>query len=145
MVPIDRFSLLIPSGERDSWPKRVPLVADGKPTGLTVSGYAMLHQFETSHGFVLVTDFGCPYEEAVCFTLIDKSLAKIESERCVGSPYGSYWLERSVWRDDRHFTASFRSESDQWEFSIRSWGLPLVRQKLAMVCVKSNASKADVY
>lgn len=145
MIPINCFSLRFPSGERDSWPERVQLRADIKTTSLTVSGYALLHQFETSHGFVLVTDFDCPYEEAVCFTLIDKSLAKIESERCVGSPYGSYWLQRIVWRDDRHFTASFKNESDQWEFSIRSWGLPLVRQKLAMVRVKSNASKADAY
>lgn len=141
MVQINRFSLRVPSGERDSWPKRVQLVVDGKPTSLTVSGYALLYQFETSCGFVLVTDFDCPYEEAVCFTLIDKSLGKVESERCVGSPYCSYWLERFVWRDDHRFDAYFRNEPDRWEFSIRRWGIPLVRQKLTMARVKSSTNK----
>lgn len=39
-----------------------------------MKGYELLCQFETAAGYLLVTDYDCPFEEAVNFVLVSNDL-----------------------------------------------------------------------
>ncbi len=74
MDAISRFTLEQHDGPYETWPLRSRLFLDGEPTGISLPGYALLHQFETSNGYVLVTDYDCPFEEITNFILVSKQL-----------------------------------------------------------------------
>ncbi|MGU7774999.1 hypothetical protein ACV229_33085 [Burkholderia sp. MR1-5-21] len=132
MNPIDRFSLETHAGPYESWPARSRVIVDGNPSGLAVSGYTLLRQYETRAGYLLVTDYDCPFEEAVTFSLVSKKLDKVLSKRTVGGAYASYWLDDVTWTDERNFTATFVDTEGRWDFTIRDWSLPFVLPTLHM-------------
>ncbi|MCL2658010.1 MAG: hypothetical protein FWD62_11470 [Betaproteobacteria bacterium] len=137
MKAIERFSLAAHSGDYASWPLRTPLYFDSRASSLKVSGYQLLHQFETIAGYLIVTDYDCPFEEAVSFTLIDSSLTRILSERRIGAPYCSCWLKSIEWTDERHFVVMIDGMADRWESTLRNWGIPFLRPRLKMVRIRS--------
>ena len=130
MKPIDRFTLEKHDGPYETWPLRSRLSLDGKPTDISLPGYTLLHQFETSNGYILVTDYDCPYEEITSFTLISKQL-RLQSCRWLGWMYETFLLERIEWTDDRTFTAFFCGNLC-CRLTVRSWGIPYVRPRLKL-------------
>ncbi len=130
MTPVSIFSL-DPLPRKDS-PVKSLLQINGVPTDLSIRGCRLLRQFETSDGFLLVTDFDCPFEESTCFTLINHAVDEILSWKEVVSPYVSYWLKDITWANDRQFTAYFEGCDDAWKFTIRPWGVPVVWPRLRM-------------
>ena len=143
MNATNRFSLETHAGPYESWPLRSRLILDGTPSGLKVNGYVLLHQFETTAGFLLVTDYDCPFEESVNFVLISKDLRKVLGERSVGAMYGTFLLESVTWNDERHFAATFMGIEGRWDFRIRDWSLPVIFPRLKMRYVAAT-DKASV-
>jgi hypothetical protein len=86
MKSISRFALEKHDGPYETWPLRSRLTLDGKPTDISLPDYTLLHQFETSNGYILVTDYDCPYEEITNFALISKQL-RLQSCRWFGWMY----------------------------------------------------------
>lgn len=128
MKPITRFSLEKHDGPYEKWPLRSRLFLDGQPTRLSLPGYTLLHQFETPDGYLLVTDYDCPFEEITNFALISRRL-RLQSCRWVGWMYETFLLEHLAWIDDRTFTASFYGDL-RCRFTVRSWGIPYIRPRL---------------
>ena len=104
MNSISRFALEQHEGPYEKWPLRSRLFLDGKSTGLSLPGYDLLHQFETADGYVLVTDYDCPFEEITNFILVTKRL-RLQSCRWLGWMYESFYLQRIEWVDERTFIA----------------------------------------
>jgi hypothetical protein len=93
MQPVDAFRLATHAGPYDTWPARTPLLhADGRPTGRTVPGYTLLHQFRVGDDWLLLTDWDCPYEEATEVLLLDAQL-RLVARRSFGAPYASWMLD----------------------------------------------------
>jgi hypothetical protein len=130
MNPITRLTLEQHDGPYEKWPLRSRLLLDGEPTGLTLPGYVLLHQFETPEGYLLVTDYDCPFEEMTNFILLSTDL-RILSCRSLGWMYETYLLDRIEWIDERTFSAVFYGE---WRcrFTIRRWGIPYLWPRLGM-------------
>lgn len=99
MRELKRFSLERHVGEYADWPLRSRVFIDGAPSQSKIAGYQLLHQFETSLGYLLVSDCACPFEEATSFSLLDSVTLKMLSERTLSIPYGSYLLEELSWQD----------------------------------------------
>jgi hypothetical protein len=131
MKPINRFALEKHDGPYEKWPLRSRLFLDGKPTDLSLPGYALLHQFETSDGCILVTDHDCPYEEITNFVLISRHL-RLLSCRWLGWMYETFLLERIEWIDARTFIAFVGGSDHCWRLSVRSWGIPYIRPRLKL-------------
>jgi hypothetical protein len=138
MKPINRFTLETHDGPYDKWPLRSRLSLDGKPTGISLPGYTLLHQFETSNAYILVTDYDCPFEEITNFALISKPL-RLQSCRWVGWMYETFLLERIEWIDDRTFTAFFYGNLC-CRLTIRSWGIPYIRPRLKLQLDRSGVT-----
>jgi hypothetical protein len=130
MTPIKRFTLERHHGPYKEWPTHSRLFLDGKCIGISLPGYELLHQFETSHGYILVTDYDCPFEEITNFALISKDLCLLSCQ-CLGMLFGSFLLDRIEWIDERTFIAVLYGEM-RWRFTIRSWGIPFIRPCLKM-------------
>ena len=125
-----RFALEKHDGPYERWPRRSRLFLDGEPTKIFLPGYELRHQFETPDGFLLVTDYDCPFEEITNFALIDRRL-RLQSCRWVGWMYETFLLERLEWTDDRTFTAFFCGNLC-CRFTVRSWGIPYIRPRLKL-------------
>ncbi len=136
MKPITRFTLETHDGPYDKWPLRSRLFLDGNSTGISLPGYTLLHQFETSHAYILVTDYDCPFEEITNFALISKQL-RLQSCRWLGWMYETFLLERIEWIDDRTFTAFFCGNFC-CRFTVRSWGIPYLRPRLKLQLDRSG-------
>ena len=78
-----RFSIETHAGPYESRPRRSRVFVDGVPSHLTVSGYVLLCQFETTADYLLVTDHDCVFEEVVNFVLLSTALRKVLAERMV--------------------------------------------------------------
>ena len=128
MMPIDRFSLETHEGPYEKWPVKSRLFLDGQPTRIKLPGYQLLCQYETADGYILITDYDCPFEESTHFALVSKTL-RLKSCRMVGWMYETYILARVEWQDERRFTA-FIHGGRPWRFTIRSWGIPYIRPRL---------------
>jgi hypothetical protein len=102
MHSITRFTLEQHAGPYEKWPLWSRLLLDGERTGVSLPGYALLHQFEIPDGFVFATDCDCPFEEVTCFSFVSKQL-RLLSRRWLGCMYESFLLERIEWIDERHF------------------------------------------
>ncbi|KFG93943.1 hypothetical protein GQ56_0128935 [Burkholderia paludis] len=126
MKPIDRFVLETHDGPYASWPPRTHVLVDGMRCGLAVSGYVLLRQFETPAGYLLVTDYDCPFEEAVTFTLVSKAPLKVRAQHTVGAMYASCHLDDLTWVDERHFSATFVDVEGRWAFEIRDRAVPFI-------------------
>lgn len=130
--PINRFTLEKHDGPYEKWPLRSRLFLDGTPTDLSLPGYMLLHQFETSHGYILVTDYDCPFEEITNFAFISKQSLRLISCRWLGWMYETFILERIEWIDERTFIAVIGGSDHCWRLSIRSWGIPYIRPRLKL-------------
>lgn len=130
MNSTNRFRLEKHEGPYDKWPLRSRLFLDGEPTGIFLPGYSLLCQFETPYGFILVTDYDCPYEEITNFAFISRQM-RLVSCRWLGWMYTSFLLDRIEWLDHRTFIAIF-SGDDRCRFTIRSWGIWYIRPRLKM-------------
>lgn len=130
MKPISRFALEEHDGPYEKWPLRSRLFLDGQPADITLPGYRLLHQFETLDGYILVTDYDCPYEEITNFALLSKQL-RLHSCRWLGWMYETFLLDRIEWLDERTFIAVFCG-GDRWRFTIRCWGIPYFRPRLRL-------------
>jgi len=132
MKPIERFTLETHGGPYETWPSRTHVLVNGVRSGLTVSGYVLLRQFETPSAYLLVTDYDCPFEEAVTFTLVSKDPLKELARRTVGAMYASCHLDDMTWADDRHFSATFVGIDGRWDFTIRGRSVPFVLPRLGL-------------
>ena len=130
MNSITQFGLEKHEGPYEQWPLHSRLLSDDKPTEISLPGYSLLHQFETPYGFVLVTDYDCPFEEITNFALVSSQM-RLVSCRWLGWMYASYLLDRVEWVNDRTFIAVFCG-NDRCRFTIRSWGVPYIRPRLKM-------------
>jgi len=133
MIQVNRFAIKMRGEPYDSLSHRSRLIVDGQLTSFSVPGHTLLHQFETSSCYLLVTDYDCPFEESVCFVAISKDIRRTLDSRCVGAPYASYLLKDIHWTDERHFYATFVDRTDRWSFSIREHEIPMLRRKLKMI------------
>jgi hypothetical protein len=124
------FSLERHAGPYETWPLRSRLLIDGEPTPTRIPGYALLHQFATPSGYVLVTDCECPFEEATSFVLLDRK-SQLLSCRTLSIPYGSYNLDQIEWLDDRNARLSFW-DHDNWLLTIRPRGIPFLCPRLRL-------------
>lgn len=138
MKPVDRFALATHDGPYEAWPARTDVLVDGVRSGLAVSGYVLLRQFETPAAFLLVTDYDCSFEEAVTFTLVSKGPLKVLAQRTVGAMYASCHLDDMTWADDRHFSTTFVGIDGRWDFTIRDLSVPFVRSRLGMHRVRDR-------
>lgn len=119
--PTTRFALETHTGPYDKWPLKSRLIVDGMLTELRIPGYSLLHQFEIADGYLLMTDYDCPFEEATVFILLDRQLQML-THRSIGAPYGSFVLERIEWLDERNLIAVFYQD-DRWKISIAQRGI----------------------
>lgn len=130
MRRIQRFALQPGSTSGNS-----RLIADGQVTSVHVPGIALLDQFETSAGYLLVTDQDCPFEETFHFILLDQDL-HIRAHRSLGAAFSFVpgnqvrTLEKLVWEDDRHFVATLTGPTERWRFTIRQSGIPFMHPRL---------------
>lgn len=130
MNSIMRFSLETHEGPYEKWPLRSRLYWASEPTGISLPGSSLLYQFETAYGFILVTDYDCPFEETTNFALVSPRM-QLVSCRWLGWMYSSFLLDRIEWVNDRTFIAVFCG-NDRCRFTIRSWGIPHIRPRLKM-------------
>jgi hypothetical protein len=130
--PITRFALAAHDGPYESWPRRTPLLVDGQLQAATVAGYQLRYQFAVAEGFLLVTDYACPFEEATTFVLLDQRLYEL-AQHTQAAPYSSWLLDRIEVVDARTLAAVFH-DGDRWLLSLTAQSsgptaLRLVRAK----------------
>ncbi|MBN3842009.1 MULTISPECIES: hypothetical protein [Burkholderia] len=138
MKPIERFTLETHDGPYETWPSRTHVRVNGVRSGLTVSGYVLLRQYETPDAYLLVTDYDCLFEEAVTFTLVSKDPFKALAQRTVGAMYASCHLDDITWTDGRHFSATFVGIDGRWDFTIRDRSVPFIVPRLGMSRVQER-------
>lgn len=121
MTPTARFSLETHDGPYEDWPLRSRVLADGAPTTTKLSGYNLLHQFAVTSGYLLITDFDCPFEETTVFTLLDPAL-QILAKKSLGVPYGSFLLDRVEVKGPNELIVVLY-DNDRWRLTIapRQW------------------------
>jgi hypothetical protein len=141
MKSISRFTLEKHGGPYETWPLRSRVLLDGKPTEVFLPGYTLLYQFETPDGYILVTDYDCPFEEITNFALVSKRL-RLQSCRWIGWMYETFLLERIEWVDEKTFTAFFCGNL-LCRFTVRSWGIPYIRPRLKLQLDRSGVSVDD--
>ena len=122
------FLLESHTGPYEKWPQRSRLLIDGSPSQTQIPGYTLLHQFKTSLGYLLITDFDCPFEEATSFSLLNPSYELI-ADRTLGVPYRSFNLDRVDWQDDTTVEVVFLND-DRWRVTLRPWGIPFLRPRI---------------
>ncbi|MBX9348465.1 hypothetical protein [Chromobacterium piscinae] len=126
MEPINDF-ILEPLAEHldqiHSW-----LWMNGKRTSTWLKGLSLLHQFRFADGYLLISDFDCPFEEVTVFTLLDLRLRKVCS-RSIGAMYSSFLLSGIEWRSPCHALLDFGG-GDYWELNIRRFHVPLLWPRL---------------
>jgi len=128
--PISRFALEAHPGPYEKWPSRSRLLDAGAPTRRRIPGYTLLHQYELPDGYLLVTDYDCPFEEMTVFTLLGPDLRTLSCRR-IGAPYNSFLLTGLEWNGEREFVAAFGSDC-RFRFTVRPRGIPLLRPRLAV-------------
>lgn len=138
MDTTNRFSLERHQGEYENWPLRTRLYVDGNPTKTHVPGYSPLHEYQTPSGYLLITDYDCPFEEATSFILLSHDF-RLLSYRTLSVPYGSFNLDRVELINNCCFWAVFY-ENDYWLVTIRPWGIPFLRPRITLRRVKDHYS-----
>lgn len=127
MQPLQRFALEKHSGPYQAWPMRTRVIVDGTPhPTLAIPGYVLLRQYETPLGFVLITDYECPYEEAVSVTLVSRDLSSVVGTGTIGAAYGTFWLDDVEWIDAQHFRLTCEGVPGDWLVTLRARHIPLL-------------------
>lgn len=122
---LNRFALEIHDGPYEKWPTKSRLIVDGVITEQRLPGYSLLHQFALDDGYLLVTDYDCPFEECTNFILLDSTFKK-RASRSLGVPYGSFLLQKIEQLDVTNFIATFCTD-DRWSLLIDGRRLSLKR------------------
>lgn len=128
---VDLFALERHAGPYEKWPLRTRLLVRGEPSATQVPGYELLHQFRTPQGFLLVTDWDCPFEEGTNFILLEQATLRILARRELAVPYGSFLLDRFEWIDDQSARVTFY-EDDHWLLTLRPKAAPLFSSRLRL-------------
>ncbi len=123
--PLNRLALEAHDGEYENWPTKSRLIVDGVMMDNHMPGYTLLHQFSLDDGYLLVTDYDCPFEECTNFILLDSSFKK-RASRSLGGWYVSFLLEKIERLDATRFVATFYTD-DRWSLSIQGKKLSLKR------------------
>lgn len=100
MKALNTFELARHDGPYDSWPLRTGLIRNGSATGKAIPGFVIEAQYEYRDGFLLVTSWDCPFEEAQTFLLLSREL-DVLAEETIGAAYASVWMEGHEPIDDR--------------------------------------------
>jgi hypothetical protein len=131
MVPTDLFSLEKHDGAYASWPATSLLFQNGLPTSTRIPGYVLLHEFAVPGGHLLITNYDCPYEEAITLVLLNHKL-RILCHRTIGAWYESVWLEDAQPLNDRCLLLELDLETKNSKATIRRWWFPLLRPRIGL-------------
>ena len=129
MIHTTRFTLEKHDGPYESWGETSALLLDGERTRLRLHGHQLLHQIECPTGFLFVTDYDCPFEEATCFTLVSPVFKRL-SYRCFGAPYASCLLQALVLLRDGSINVLLDGGGPR-KLTIRRWGIPYLCPRLS--------------
>jgi hypothetical protein len=137
---VNNFSFAERENDQYRLESRSRLFVDGTPTDTWIPGLSIIRQFEIPIGYLLVTDYDCPFEEITNFILLTRE-HQIASRKSIGpsalsfAPNISCLLEHIEWKDSAHFTVNFEGQQDEWHFTIRDRGIPVIYPMLKMVRV----------
>ncbi|MCL2524481.1 MAG: hypothetical protein FWF20_01550 [Betaproteobacteria bacterium] len=92
MELISDFALEQHAGPYESWGLSSRLLRNGVATDVLLPGYVLEAQYRHSRGFLFLTSWDCPFEEALDIVTTAADL-KILGRKRIGAPYASYWLE----------------------------------------------------
>lgn len=147
MKRIDRFTLLADTGDPDAWPLDSLLLVDGELTSARIPGVEILEQFEIIAGYLLVTDYDCPFEEIFHFILLDRELRTV-SRRSLGARFSFvpdsrvHLLKELRWEDDWHFLVILTDCPKRWRFTIHRFGIPYIRPRLGITPIPADDDAA---
>jgi hypothetical protein len=110
LTAITKFSLEKHTGPYETWGTKSRLHVDGAPTRLRVPGFNMEAQYSIGDGYVLITSYGCPFEESQNFLLLNHGL-RIVGRKCLGHAYSSFLLMRHYPIDANRIALEF-AEND---------------------------------
>ncbi len=130
MQPISIFSVQAHSGQYETWGLYSRLIMDGQPTDAQIQGYVLEAQYRTAHGYLLLTTWDCPYEEAVTMTYLDFALNVLDC-RTLGWMYatGSLHSLEACSATTLEFSFFDSSQQDRWRLVVRerpSWWMRLL-------------------
>jgi hypothetical protein len=137
MRRVERFTLLAHAGDPAPLPLDSLLIADGEATSSRVPGVEILEQFEIIAGYLLVTDYDCPFEETFYFVLLDHDFRTV-SCRSLGARFSFvpdgriHLLQELHWEDDWHFVAVLTNRPERWRFTIRKFSIPYFHPRLGL-------------
>lgn len=77
MQRISNFSLARHDGPYESWPTKTPLLFDGDPVGISLPGFQLEAQYRCDAGFLILTDWDCPFDEMNEVILLDATYRRI--------------------------------------------------------------------
>ncbi|MBF0410189.1 MAG: hypothetical protein HQM10_22785 [Candidatus Riflebacteria bacterium] len=93
MEKVELFSFEKHEGPYENWPPLSRLYFNNRLTSVSLGGYAILAQLKFEHGYIIVTDYDCPFEEMTTFYYLGNDLEIIDS-RQFGAPYESFLLDK---------------------------------------------------
>ncbi|CAG0979746.1 hypothetical protein MTYP_01691 [Methylophilaceae bacterium] len=135
MKPIQEFSLEQHGGPYEQRPLQSRLLHHGRPTGILLPGYVLLRQFITiDGGYLLITDWDCPFEEMTYFTLLGRDF-RIRSSRRLGGMAASFLLTGFEVVTDSAAIAIFGRDKGhdlQYLVKIRKLGIPYFLPKISI-------------
>lgn len=70
---------------------KTPLLVNGASTGTSIPGYVIEAQYACKHGYLIITSYDCPFEEANTFVLLSSSY-KMLAKTQLGRWYDSLLL-----------------------------------------------------
>lgn len=139
MHTIERFALQPHLGSPQTDPADALLIVDGQVSALRVPGRLLRRQYQTTLGYVLITELDYWVEEAVLVVLVSLDLQRVLAHRTLTRWYSSYYLEEVAWQDDRHFYLTIEGlEHYRFYFTLRPRHWPLVSPRLGMRCRRQN-------
>lgn len=139
--PITRFSLAPLTVPYEEWKGKTQLLCDGAATAFFIEGCDLKAQYQCGDHYLLVTEYDCPYEESVTVTLLNRDFKPIASSThpqtwypVVGGP--SYFFEKIVWNDARHFELHIEKLPHHFQYSIRDFSIPFLCPRLSKRMVR---------
>ena len=109
---------------------RLPLLDNDEPTRARLTGHYLRYQFELAAGFLLITDFDCPFEESTHFSLVSRNY-EVLSRRALGAMYCSFVIQWLSWHDATHLQINFY-QNLHWRLRVRPWGIPFLHPRLGL-------------
>lgn len=91
MERVDNFSLMQHAGAYEDRPLKTPLLYDGEATGVSLPGYDIRGQYRCNAGYLIITDWDCPFEEMNEFILLDQTFRKLSHRSIRNYLVSSHW------------------------------------------------------